>query len=113
MGAAVDFSYRPFIEETSGAIVVTSDSSLSNASVKARIAGTVEIFGTAVPGVGSLIHFSLEELPSIVDEMVSITVTATLDAEKVEFVHERLFLRTAPPRNGTRCETLYTPFHCR
>jgi hypothetical protein len=103
VGAAVEFSYRPFIEETSGAIVVTLDSSLSTGSVKANIAGAVQVSGTAVPGVGSLIPFDLGKLPTVVDDMVTIAISTTLHAQKLEFVHERLFLRTAPPRNGTHC----------
>ena len=105
VGAAVEFSYRPYIEESSGAILVTLDASLAAASVKATIGGAVEVSGAAMPGVGTLVPFSLEKLPLAVDELVNITVSATLNGERVDFVHERVFLRAQPPREGSAATT--------
>jgi hypothetical protein len=102
VGAAVEFGYRPYIEEAHGAILVTLDASLGPATVTATIAG-VAVEGVAAPGEGSLIPFSLAELPAHVDEPVSITVLTHTD--QLEFVHERIFIRAAPPRAGSAATT--------
>ena len=102
VGAAVEFGYRPYIEETHGAILVTLDASLGPASVKATIAG-IDVEGVAAPGEGSLIPFALAKLPTSVDEPVNITVTTHKD--QLEFVHERIFIRAAPPKAGSAATT--------
>ena len=99
VGAAVDFGLRPYVEESTGSVVVTLDPSLGPATVSADIGGIAGVVsGAAAAGVGSLVPFSLAKLPPTVDEVVNITVTTKVG---LTFVHERVFLRAPPPRAGS------------
>ena len=104
VGAAVEFGFRPYIQEQHGAVLVTLDPSLGAATVSATVGAAPGVRGTkvsgdAAAGSSTLVPFALSTLPVSVDELVTITVTSEKDGRR--FVHRRLFLRTPPVAAGS------------